>query len=114
MNHLYLCQGCEFLDDAIRFLGPVSPFRPSSPLPPSPPLPPAETVGEELLELEDKGYTADLSFETDPYGLYAGDLDMRLNPESYHVDEVDRASDGSLYAVSFTAGVKGIIVDEKH
>lgn len=105
MYHLYLCQGCEFLDDAIRFLGPVSPFRP---------LPPAETLGEELSELEDKGYTTDLSFETDPYGLYAGDLDMRLNPESYHVDEVDRTSDASLYAVSFTAGVKGFIVDEKH
>jgi len=76
--------------------------------------------GEALADLKKKGYEADLGFETDPYGLYSSDLDMRLNPEAYHVDESVRVDDPSdpkdsevVYAISFSSGVKGI-VEEKN
>lgn len=72
-----------------------------------------------LSALQQKGYKADLAFETDPYGLYCSDLDMRLNPEAYHVDEkfhFDEPgnADGSedVYAISSCTGVKGFVVDE--
>jgi hypothetical protein len=71
-----------------------------------------------LSDLRKKGYEADLNFETDPYGLYSGDLDMRLNPEAYHVDKTIRIDDPShpneseiVYAISTDAGIKGTIVD---
>jgi len=71
-----------------------------------------------LSELRKKGYEADLNFETDPYGLYSGDLDIRLNPEAYHVDKTMQIDDPShpgesetVYAISTSSGVKGTLVD---
>ena len=78
-----------------------------------------EPIGEALSDLKKEGYEADLNFEEDPYGLYCSDLDMRLNPESYHVDEAIRVEDEKcpdekvvVYAVTYSSGVKGTVVDE--
>lgn len=71
-----------------------------------------------LSDLRKKGYATDLGFETNPFGLYSGDLDMRLNPEAYHVDESFRIDDPShpnesetVYAISTASGVKGTVMD---
>jgi hypothetical protein len=71
-----------------------------------------------LSDLRKRGYEADLNFETAPFCLYCGDLDMRLNPEAYHVDESLRVDDPSqpnesetVYAISTSSGVKGTLVD---
>jgi len=71
-----------------------------------------------LSDLRKRGYEADLNFETDPFCLYCGDLDMRLNPAAYKVDESFRIDDPSqpneietVYAISIITGVKGILVD---
>lgn len=73
---------------------------------------------EAIDELKQKGYTADLSFEADTYCLYGGDLDMRLDPEDFHVDEIDRvgidavSDDGAVvYAITSITGIKGVIID---
>ncbi|GGA94897.1 phosphoribosylpyrophosphate synthetase [Puia dinghuensis] len=77
-----------------------------------------DSLGEVLSNLKEKGYKADLNFETDTFALYGGDLDMRLNPEEFHVDEIDRIGNGShpnndaiVYAISVSTGVKGVLVD---
>jgi len=71
-----------------------------------------------LSDLRKRGYEADLNFEENPFGLYCSDLDMRLNPEAYHVDESVHVDDPSkpnevetVYAISTCSGVKGIVVD---
>jgi len=71
-----------------------------------------------LSDLRKKGYEADLSFETDPYGLYNGDLDLRLNPDAYHVDKSIQIEDPShpdesetVYAISTSSGIKGTLTD---
>jgi len=71
-----------------------------------------------LSDLRKEGYEADLNFETEPYGLYSGDLDLRLNPEAYHVDKTIPVDDPShpndsevVYAISTSSGVKGTLVD---
>jgi hypothetical protein len=76
-------------------------------------------LNETLSELREKGYNTDLSFETDIFALYGGDLDMRLNPDAFHVDEIDQVIDechahehAIVYAITSSTGVKGIIVDE--
>jgi hypothetical protein len=78
-----------------------------------------ETLGEALSDLKKKGYEADLSFETNPFALYGGDLDMRLNPDAFHVDEIDRIGDEGhpddgavVYAISSNTGVKGVLIDD--
>ena len=77
------------------------------------------SLGATLADLKKKGYDADLSFETNTFALYGGDLDMRLNPEGFHVDEIDRTVDDVypgdapvVYAITSATGVKGVIVDE--
>jgi len=69
-----------------------------------------------MSDLEKKGYKANLDFETDPFGLYSGDLDMRLNPEAYHVDqrihfEEPFNPDGNedVYAITSSSGEKGFL-----
>ena len=76
-----------------------------------------ESVDKALSDLRKRGYEADLNFEEDPFGLYCGDLDMRLNPEAFHVDEVERVEDGKcpdekvvVYAISYCSGVKGLLL----
>jgi hypothetical protein len=92
------CEGSEFLDDAT-----------GSP----------EPLDKALSDLKKEGYETDLSFEEDPYGLYCGDLDMRLDPESFHVDESITVEDEKhsdekvvVYAITYSSGVKGTVVDE--
>lgn len=76
-----------------------------------------ETLAEALNDLRKKGYEAD--FATETTCLYCGDLDIRLHPEDFHVDEVYRFANDEqpgdnavLYAISSTAGLKGIVVDD--
>lgn len=78
-----------------------------------------EPLGKALTELQKEGYREDLNFlETDSFSLYGGDLDMRLNPDCYHVDAIDRIGEDSqpegevVYAISTVNGVKGILVDK--
>jgi hypothetical protein len=75
-----------------------------------------ESLSDALSELRQKGYDAD--FATETFCLYCSDLDLRLDPEAFHVDETYRfeagtgtAEDARLYAISSPAGVKGILVD---
>jgi len=74
-----------------------------------------ESLDNALSDLRKKGYEDD--FTTPSSCLYCSDLDMRLDPEDFHVDEIDRVDgkstpgDGTmLYAISSSAGVKGTIV----
>jgi hypothetical protein len=73
-----------------------------------------ESLTDALSDLKERGYEAD--FATTPDCLYCGDLDIRLNPEAFKVDEVYRfegnADENSiLYALTSDAGVKGTLVD---
>lgn len=75
-----------------------------------------ESLAEALDDLKKRGYEAD--FATQTVCLYCGDLDIRLDPEDFHVDEIHRFENGSapggnavLYAISSTSGTKGTLVD---
>jgi hypothetical protein len=75
-----------------------------------------ESLVDALADLKKRGYDAD--FETQTICLYCGDLDLRLNPEEFSVDEVYRFEEDSnpadnavLYAISSSTGVKGTLVD---
>src|SRR5688500_2553544 len=75
-----------------------------------------ESLADALDDLRKRGYEAD--FATDSVCLYCGDLDIRLNPEEFTVDEVHRFEGDSnpddnavLYAISSSTGVKGTLVD---
>jgi hypothetical protein len=64
-----------------------------------------ESLLEALNDLKNRGYEAD--FSTQSVCLYCGDLDLRLYPEEFHVDELYRFGDGSdpdnnsiVYAIS--------------
>ena len=74
-----------------------------------------ESLGDALSDLKKKGYEDD--FATESFCLYCSDLDMRLDPEDIHVDEIDRVEGNSntrdsttVYAISTSAGVKGTLV----
>ena len=75
-----------------------------------------ESLVDALADLKSRGYETE--FETKPYCLYCGDLDLRLDPEDFKVDEIHRFEDGStpddnavVYAISSATGVKGTLVD---
>lgn len=75
-----------------------------------------ESMVDALSDLRKRGYEAD--FETETACLYCSDLDIRLNPEAFHVDEVYRFESDStpddnsiLFAISSTTGLKGTLVD---
>ena len=77
-----------------------------------------ESLYDAFCDLREKGY--ENNFTIPLFGLYCGDLDMRLDPEDFHVDEIDKVEGNSkrgdgimLYAISSSFGVKGtLIVDE--
>jgi acetyl esterase/lipase len=88
-----------------------------------------QSLGEALTELREKGYTADLTFETNTVALYGAELDLRQSPEEFQVDEIDRVGDeppqstgatesaeatsnqgAVVYAISSATGVKGFII----
>jgi len=75
-----------------------------------------ESLVDALDDLKKRGYEAD--FATDTVCLYCGDLDIRLYPEEFTVDEVYRFEGDSnpddnsvVYAISSSTGVKGTLVD---
>lgn len=75
-----------------------------------------ESLIDALDDLKNRGYEAD--FGTEQVCLYCGDLDLRLNPESFNIDEVYRFEGDSnpddssvVYAISSSTGVKGTLVD---
>lgn len=75
-----------------------------------------ETLSDALDDLRKRGYDSD--FETQSFCLYCSDLDMRLDPEDFHVDEIYRFeeefnSENStvIYAISASSGVKGTLID---
>ena len=75
-----------------------------------------ESLAAALNDLKKRGYKAD--FATDTVCLYCGDLDMRLDPEEFKVDEEYRFEgdpnhdeDAVLVAITSSSGVKGTLVD---
>jgi hypothetical protein len=74
------------------------------------------SLNDALDDLKKRGYEAD--FTTDTVCLYCSDLDLRLNPEQFHVDEIHRFqgatgpdNNSAVYAISSSTGVKGVLVD---
>jgi hypothetical protein len=75
-----------------------------------------QSLVDALYDLKSRGYEAD--FEIQPNCLYCGELDLRVQPEEFMVDEIHRFEENSspddnsvLYAISSSAGVKGTLVD---
>jgi hypothetical protein len=75
-----------------------------------------ETLTEALEDLRKKGYSKDFNLQQD--AIVCSDLDLKLHPKDFHVDEIYRFEgmndpDDStiLFAVSSVEGVKGVIVD---
>lgn len=75
-----------------------------------------QSLADALSDLRKRGYKTDFSVET--FCLYCGDLDMRLNPEQFKVDEEYRfggdaahEKDTVLVAITSSNGIKGILVD---
>jgi hypothetical protein len=76
-----------------------------------------ESPAEALDDLRKRGYDAD--FEPQLNSLYCDDLDMRLNEEEFHIDEVYRfegdsspKDDAVVYALTSNTGVRGTIAYE--
>ena len=74
-----------------------------------------ELLDDALSDLKKKGYEDD--FATESFCLYCSDLDLRLDPQDFHVDEIDRVEGNSnsgdsaaVYAISSSAGAKGTFV----
>lgn len=75
-----------------------------------------KTLEGALCDLRERGYDTD--FTVDKFCLYCGDLDMRLDPEQFNVDEeylfksdVSEEEDAVLIAITSSAGIKGIVLD---
>ncbi|GAB3018898.1 hypothetical protein GCM10027051_24950 [Niabella terrae] len=75
-----------------------------------------QNVHEALTQLRLRGYCA--NFSTDNVCLYCGDLDLRLDPQEFIIDETYRfppAADGKSYlllAISSITGLKGYVLDD--
>jgi len=74
-----------------------------------------QSLIDAMSDLRKEGYEDD--FTTQSFGLYGGDLDLRLDPEDFHVDEIDQIEENStpgngpmLYAISSSMGVKGTLI----
>jgi hypothetical protein len=77
------------------------------------------SVSDAVNDLKKRGYDADFEFEKQNFCLYCEDLEMTLDPEDFHVDEVHRfqgnaGSDQNsiLFAITSSTGVRGILVDQ--
>ena len=75
-----------------------------------------QSLADALDDLKKRGYEADFATETDC--LYCGDLDIRLDAEDFHIDEVYHFESGSssdksptLYAITSSSGVRGNLID---
>jgi hypothetical protein len=67
-------------------------------------------------DLRKRGYKADFTMSS--FCLYCGDLDMRLNPDEFKVDEeyrfdgdINDEEDTIVVAITSTSGIKGVLVD---
>jgi hypothetical protein len=74
------------------------------------------SLADALTDLKSRGYDAE--FQAHPYCLYCGNIDIRLNPDQFNIDECYRFAGNSspddntlLFAISSTTGVKGTLVD---
>jgi len=74
------------------------------------------TLSEAITALKERGYSVD--FNLHPEWIECPQLDMRLKPEEFHVDEVHRfegmtSPDDSeiLFAVRTSHGVRGLLID---
>jgi hypothetical protein len=74
------------------------------------------TLAGALSDLRGRGYNAD--FTVDKFCLYCGDLDMRLDPDQFKVDEeylfegdASHEEDTVLVAITSSGGIKGILLD---
>lgn len=74
------------------------------------------TLSEAITALKGRGYTVD--FNLHPEWIECPQLDVRLRPEEFHVDEVHRfegmtSPDDSeiLFAVRSSHGIKGLLID---
>jgi hypothetical protein len=75
-----------------------------------------ESLAEALDDLRKRGYEAE--FEPQSNSLYCSALDLRLEEEEFHIDEVYRFEGSAnpfgnsvVYAFTSPTGVKGTIVD---
>lgn len=75
-----------------------------------------ETLSQAITGLKTLGYTND--FNLHPDWIECRELNQKLKPEEFHVDEVHRfegmtnPDDSSvLYAISSSGGLKGLLVD---
>jgi hypothetical protein len=75
-----------------------------------------DTLPNALADLKTRGYDADFATTSDC--LYCSDVDIRLNPEEFQVEEVHHfkvegnPDEGTvLYAITSSTGVKGVLVD---
>ena len=75
-----------------------------------------KSLADAISDLRKRGYQTDFSAET--FGLYCGDLDMRLDPEEFKVDEEYRFGGDAMHeedtvvvAITSFNGIKGILVD---
>jgi hypothetical protein len=78
-----------------------------------------DSLNEALDDLRTRGYEADFDFGKQSFCLYCEDLEMTLDPEDFHVDEVYRFHRNSrsdknaiLFAITSSSGVRGVLVDE--
>ena len=74
------------------------------------------TLWEAMMALKARGYAEDFNLHHD--WIECPQLDIKLKPEEFHIDEVHRyegmtsPDDSSvLYAISSTRGIKGLLVD---
>ena len=75
-----------------------------------------ESLAEALDDLRERGYEAD--FEPQLNSLYCSEMDLRLEEEEFHIDEVycfdgnsNPAENSVVYAFTSPTGIKGTIVD---
>lgn len=73
------------------------------------------SLSDALNDLKQRGYKAD--FKTQTVCLYCGDLDVRLDPQDFNVDESYRFEEDSngnsclLLAITSSTGLKGTLTD---
>jgi hypothetical protein len=79
-------------------------------------MPTYETLTDALTDLRGRGFT--YNFNLEPDGLHCPELNLRLHPEHFTIDEQYRFEGMSdpddndiLYAISSDDGVKGVLVN---
>jgi hypothetical protein len=75
-----------------------------------------ETLSEAILDLKSRGYTSD--FNLHPEWIECPQMNLKLKPAEFHVDEVHRFEGATnpddsavLFAIRSTSDQKGILID---